>query len=90
MDNDKIYVCGQCGCALRIPIRYARCDIDDPYFKANVPINKCSILGWSLGGQVAMSLAIRMPEFVSMSHLPDLKENKFLKRKLNAYEEFIL
>ena len=32
--------------------------------KANVPIKKFNILGWSLGGQVAMSLAIRMPEFV--------------------------
>ena len=32
--------------------------------KAYVPIKKCSILGWSLGGQVAMNLAIRMPEFV--------------------------
>ena len=32
--------------------------------KANVPIKKCNILGWSLGGQVAMYLAIKMPEFV--------------------------
>ena len=32
--------------------------------KDNVPIKKFNILGWSLGGQVAMSLAIRMPEFV--------------------------
>ena len=32
--------------------------------KANVPIEKCNILGWSLGGQVAMYLAIKMPEFV--------------------------
>jgi pimeloyl-[acyl-carrier protein] methyl ester esterase len=32
--------------------------------KANVPIKRCNVLGWSLGGQVAMSLAIRMPEFV--------------------------
>ena len=32
--------------------------------KANMPIKKCNILGWSLGGQVAMNLAIRMPEFV--------------------------
>jgi pimeloyl-[acyl-carrier protein] methyl ester esterase len=32
--------------------------------KANVPIKRFNILGWSLGGQVAMSMAIRMPEFV--------------------------
>ncbi len=32
--------------------------------KANMPIKKCNILGWSLGGQVAMYLAIKMPEFV--------------------------
>jgi pimeloyl-[acyl-carrier protein] methyl ester esterase len=32
--------------------------------KANAPIKKFNILGWSLGGQVAMSLGIRMPEFV--------------------------
>jgi len=32
--------------------------------KANVSIKKCNILGWSLGGQVAMYLAIKMPEFV--------------------------
>ena len=32
--------------------------------KANAPIKKCNILGWSLGGQVAMYLAIKMPEFV--------------------------
>jgi pimeloyl-[acyl-carrier protein] methyl ester esterase len=32
--------------------------------KANVQIKKFNVLGWSLGGQVAMSLAIRMPKFV--------------------------
>ena len=48
--------------------------------KANVPIKKCSILGWSLGGQVAMNLAIRMPEFVEklilMSTTPCFVEKK--------------
>ena len=48
--------------------------------KANVPIKKCNILGWSLGGQVAMSLAIRMPEFVEklilMSTTPCFVEKK--------------
>ena len=48
--------------------------------KANVPIKKFNILGWSLGGQVAMSLAIRMPEFVEklilMSTTPCFVEKK--------------
>ena len=48
--------------------------------KANVPIKKFNILGWSLGGQVAMSLAIRMPEFVEklilMSTKPCFVEKK--------------
>ena len=48
--------------------------------KANVPIQKCNVLGWSLGGQVAMSLAIRMPEFVEklilMSTTPCFVEKK--------------
>jgi pimeloyl-[acyl-carrier protein] methyl ester esterase len=48
--------------------------------KANVPIKKCSILGWSLGGQIAMNLAIRMPEFVEklilMSTTPCFVEKK--------------
>ena len=45
-----------------------------------MPIKKCNILGWSLGGQVAMSLAIRMPEFVEklilMSTTPCFVEKK--------------
>ena len=48
--------------------------------KANVPIKKFNILGWSLGGQVAMNLAIRMPEFVEklilMSTTPCFVEKK--------------
>jgi pimeloyl-[acyl-carrier protein] methyl ester esterase len=48
--------------------------------KANVPMKKFNILGWSLGGQVAMSLAIRMPEFVEklilMSTTPCFVEKK--------------
>ena len=32
--------------------------------KANMPLKRCNILGWSLGGQVAMYLAIKMPKFV--------------------------
>ena len=48
--------------------------------KANMPIKKFNILGWSLGGQVAMSLAIRMPEFVEklilMSTTPCFVEKK--------------
>jgi pimeloyl-[acyl-carrier protein] methyl ester esterase len=48
--------------------------------KANVPIKKFNVLGWSLGGQVAMSLAIRMPEFVEklilMSTTPCFVEKK--------------
>ncbi len=48
--------------------------------KANVPIEKCNILGWSLGGQVAMNMAIRMPEFVEklilMSTTPCFVEKK--------------
>ena len=32
--------------------------------KANMRLKRCNILGWSLGGQVAMYLAIKMPEFV--------------------------
>ena len=48
--------------------------------KANVPVKKFNILGWSLGGQVAMSLAIRMPEFVEklilMSTTPCFVEKK--------------
>ena len=48
--------------------------------KANVPIKKCNILGWSLGGQVAMYLAIKMPEFVEklilMSTTPCFVEKK--------------
>jgi pimeloyl-[acyl-carrier protein] methyl ester esterase len=48
--------------------------------KANVTIKKCSILGWSLGGQVAMKLAIRIPEFVEklilMSTTPCFVEKK--------------
>lgn len=46
----------------------------------NVPIKKCNVLGWSLGGQVAMSLAIRMSEFVEklilMSTTPCFVEKK--------------
>ena len=45
-----------------------------------MPIKKFNILGWSLGGQVAMSLAIRMPEFVEklilMSTTPCFVEKK--------------
>jgi len=48
--------------------------------KANFPIKKCNILGWSLGGQVAMNLAIRMPDFVEklilMSTTPCFVEKK--------------
>ena len=48
--------------------------------KANVPIKKFNILGWSLGGQVAMNLAIIMPEFVEklilMSTTPCFVEKK--------------
>ena len=48
--------------------------------KANVPIKKCNILGWSLGGQVAMSMAIRMPEIIEklilMSTTPCFVEKK--------------
>ena len=48
--------------------------------KANVLIKKFNVLGWSLGGQVAMSLAIRMPEFVEklilMSTTPCFVEKK--------------
>jgi pimeloyl-[acyl-carrier protein] methyl ester esterase len=48
--------------------------------KANVPIKKINILGWSLGGQVAMNLAIKMPEFVEklilMSTTPCFVEKK--------------
>ena len=48
--------------------------------KANVPIKKFNILGWSLGGQVAMSLAIRMPEIIEklilMSTTPCFVEKK--------------
>ncbi|MDG1095273.1 MAG: alpha/beta fold hydrolase, partial [Methylophilaceae bacterium] len=32
--------------------------------KANMRLKRCNILGWSLGGQVAMYLAIKMPKFV--------------------------
>ena len=32
--------------------------------KVNVPEEKCNILGWSLGGQVAIHLAIKNPKFV--------------------------
>ena len=48
--------------------------------KANLPIKRFNVLGWSLGGQVAMSLAIRMPEFVEklilMSTTPCFVEKK--------------
>ena len=32
--------------------------------KANIPVKKCNVLGWSLGGQVAMHLATEEPDFV--------------------------
>ena len=48
--------------------------------KVKVPIKKCNILGWSLGGQVAMSMAIRMPEIIEklilMSTTPCFVEKK--------------
>jgi pimeloyl-[acyl-carrier protein] methyl ester esterase len=48
--------------------------------KANLPIKRFNVLGWSLGGQVAMSLAIRIPEFVEklilMSTTPCFVEKK--------------
>jgi pimeloyl-[acyl-carrier protein] methyl ester esterase len=48
--------------------------------KSNLPIKKFNVLGWSLGGQVAMNLAIRMPEFVEklilMSTTPCFVEKK--------------
>jgi pimeloyl-[acyl-carrier protein] methyl ester esterase len=48
--------------------------------KVNVPIKKFNVLGWSLGGQVAMNLAIKMPEFVEklilMSTTPCFVEKK--------------
>jgi len=48
--------------------------------KANVPIKKCNIIGWSLGGQVAMFMAVKMPEFVKklilMSTTPCFVEKK--------------
>ena len=48
--------------------------------KSNVPKKKFNILGWSLGGQVAMSMAIRMPEIIEklilMSTTPCFVEKK--------------
>ena len=32
--------------------------------RVNIPVDKCNILGWSLGGQVAIHLAIKNPQFV--------------------------
>ena len=32
--------------------------------RVNIPVDKCNILGWSLGGQVAIQLAIKNPQFV--------------------------
>ena len=32
--------------------------------RINIPVDKCNILGWSLGGQVAIQLAIKNPQFV--------------------------
>ena len=59
--------------------------------KANVPIKKCNILGWSLGGQVAMSMAIRMPEIIEklilMSTTPCFVEKKDWPQGVNNLDD---
>lgn len=32
--------------------------------RVNIPVDKCHILGWSLGGQLALYLATKIPQFV--------------------------
>ena len=46
--------------------------------KANMRLKRCNILGWSLGGQVAMYLAIKMPEFVKKLILMPLALKKLI------------